>query len=431
MLILWLTCLNLLHAAPKRALLLGGGGDPAGPSTSFDQTLAPIARALDAGGYESSAAFDGGHVRTDEVLRDEFKDAAPFTAAVTEAKIDQLERDLRAGRIKQLMVIVNSHGALDKPAGAVHVVEGKDQPFDLGALKRLQTAARIGGGRLAILDHSCYSGQTQALASPETCVISAGSDQTVSYIGFVETLFGELKPGQSLESAFLSARRKSDGPTWPQIGTPAGAKARLALTGVHEEASAFPADLRARDGLLGGARLCLTSVQRQFGVLTGVLSAANRIDRDRLGELARDNQAYQSLRTTKVAELVTSNRTFTLPSGFKVSYQTLLTLDETMRQANLMAHGGADSPFRDVIKHEREIRAFRTELMARLPKFRDDVSVRAERSANNSPVEDDPDRELLAAGDRLASSERKVYDAVYQDAAAKNKGANPCRDFKF
>jgi hypothetical protein len=78
------------------------------------------------------------------------------------------------------------------------------------------------GVQLTILDLSCHSGESLRLQNSSTCVITGSGPDHPSYGSFVDLLFSKMKPGISMEEAYLLARMEDNSPSFPMISTSFG-----------------------------------------------------------------------------------------------------------------------------------------------------------------------------------------------------------------
>lgn len=99
---------------------------------------------------------------------------------------------------------------------------GKGKSMDV--LAKLAEVAKTKNIKLAIMDFSCHSGNSLTLANSNTCVITSSGPNHFGYTGFASYMIEAMKPGRSLEDAFLEARKRETMPSFPMISTDAGKK---------------------------------------------------------------------------------------------------------------------------------------------------------------------------------------------------------------
>ena len=202
--------------------LIGGGGEPHREATTiFDHEVEGVGTFMNRsrGAWQSRAAFNGGHSGTEAMVDRLFGESPNFSPDSYEAMLNHYKEQLSSGRIgrgDQLMIQIASHGAFRRPGekshsisaggGMVDATTGRGSELvNLDKLQEIIDLANTNGVKLAILDTSCHSGSTLALANSKTCVISSsGPNHFASghYIGFGARFSRELRRGRNLEEVF-------------------------------------------------------------------------------------------------------------------------------------------------------------------------------------------------------------------------------------
>lgn len=220
------------------AILIGGGGEPDGPTTIFDNTISKLASAQNQLKLNLEVSFDGKHSDTQSKIANELKVSnRPFTAKNYNDLIDSYVSKLKNNHYQagdQLLLFIENHGAQQEAGQLTHniSIDGQTiQSFDksdkkssvsLDKLKELTDLAKSKNIKLGIVDFSCHAGSTLALANENTCVISASGPKHFANGSFSSTFMDELKPGRSLEDVFLATRAEDIVPAFPMISTRAG-----------------------------------------------------------------------------------------------------------------------------------------------------------------------------------------------------------------
>jgi len=217
---------SLPSQAARHALFLGAGGEPAEKATTiFDDILKPAGKALKAAGYQTQALVNGGHSETESKASKAFDgQRRDFTADAARASIKNYVTAIQSGKIRegdQLLVVVDTHGAPASAGTQSHQVAARGANFNMDELIALREAAEAGKVKLAILDFSCYSGNSLKLASDKTCVVT-GSGELPGTTGYAEAFLKAAQSGRNLEDIFLRARREDKYMSTPEISTPAG-----------------------------------------------------------------------------------------------------------------------------------------------------------------------------------------------------------------
>lgn len=243
-------------AAEKQLLVLGGGGEPAGATTLFDFEIG-----LFKGGVATAAgtdwktvySFNGGHQKTESIVKSVFNKGdsrGEFTEKNFNAILYEYENKLNSGDLKsgdQLLMVINTHGARNQSGENSHSIaltrsEAKDKTdlrgTDTVSLDKLEKIAKLAsekGIKLAIVDFSCFSGNTVAISNPDVCVISStGTNQTSKTLdrinstptkklfSFSEIFTAGLKKGENLENLFLKTRTQMEFSDYAMISTEEG-----------------------------------------------------------------------------------------------------------------------------------------------------------------------------------------------------------------
>ena len=237
-LITLLTSTQLVYAE-NHLLLLGGGGEPEGKETSFDDILTAAGSSLKNLQWNYDISFNGGHSNTEDIIKNNFsKSISPptrFTSKNYEKIIEDYKLKINKGQIKsgdQLMIFINSHGGERESGQLSHTISASkhldnleaSKDIDLDSLQEIIELTNKKGIKLGIVDASCFAGNTLALkkSAPNTCIVTATGPEHYSFggeSGFTYYFFKEIKPGLSIEEVFLNARLSSSDPAYPMIST--------------------------------------------------------------------------------------------------------------------------------------------------------------------------------------------------------------------
>lgn len=127
----------------------------------------------------------------------------------------------------RLLLVINGHGAVRQAGKQAHVVGfGDGSRLDVSGISSKLESFTQAGAKVAVIDESCYSGNSIDLSSTGACVISAQNrfnySRTISLVVDSHPLFSdhdfphELRKamaeskGANLEDIFLEARRNLD-----------------------------------------------------------------------------------------------------------------------------------------------------------------------------------------------------------------------------
>ncbi len=243
---------TLGFAIEKHFYMLGGGGEPKGEKTIFDNDLKNIGSFSNNSDWKTTVSFNGGHGRTEDILASRFSkaiNAGPFLEKSYNQMINEMITKIESGLLKdgdQLMLVINTHGARNTSKEKTHAIAtAKSTANDLtnlsGAetvnLDNLETLANLAaakGVKLAIMDMSCFSGNLLNIKNDKVCMISATGSKQFGYAGtfdlglfsmtntFSGKFFDLMKPGKNLEDIFLAAREKAWTADYPMISTKNG-----------------------------------------------------------------------------------------------------------------------------------------------------------------------------------------------------------------
>jgi len=233
--------LTLPAYADNYMVIMGAGGEEAKPGTIFDggiRNLATYVRNSD--GLKVDVALNGGHSETTQIIENEFPRGTPtsqFREVDYKRLIQKYTQMLKNDQIKsgdQLMIYIDSHGGEKEASLKTHRIstaegtavnldnlDGSETVSldDLEALKDLAKAKRV---KMAIIDASCHSGNTVALADENTCVISSSGPNHYGYTSFGYAFPNAMSKGKTLEEVFLEVRNNETAPSFPMISTNEG-----------------------------------------------------------------------------------------------------------------------------------------------------------------------------------------------------------------
>ena len=229
--------------AENHLLLIGGGGEPKRDYTIFDSFLNNLGVSLKKLNWKYEVSVNGGHKNTEEIIKNHYSKsktpATNFTAQNYKELIQSYKLKIQNNEIKsgdQLMIIIYTHGARREEGELSHkIATSGHAPTNLTSLSGstlvnlddLQEIIQLTnnkGIRLGIVDLSCHSGATLALKdkAPNTCIVSSTGPEHYAYAGpkgFGENFIKVLKPGLSLEEAFLQGRLATTDGSYPMIST--------------------------------------------------------------------------------------------------------------------------------------------------------------------------------------------------------------------
>jgi hypothetical protein len=218
-----------------------GGEDKNKVDTIFDPTIKNMARYVkDSSELIVDVALNGGHAKTEALIKSSFLDAETktnFLAADYERLIESYKTKLNNNEMvagDQMMIFIDTHGAQKVGSENSHFVATSagsandlnnlsgSEVVNLDKLQSLRDLARAKGVKMAIIDGSCHSCNTLALADSNTCVISSTGPNHYGYNSFSQKFTSSMSSGKNLEDIFLDVRESDTTPALPMISTPAG-----------------------------------------------------------------------------------------------------------------------------------------------------------------------------------------------------------------
>lgn len=481
---------NKSHAG-DHMLLLGGGGEPdckfaalSGPNskpncekTIFDGGLRKFSRSVDFSRWKYKIAFDGGHSETESILKWKFPSPVVGNTNFTVNNYNNILKDyaaqIESGKIKQgdkLMVVIAAHGAFKKPGELSHSIaaEGsvdlrnKDNLslsslVSLDALSNLIKLTNQKGIKLGIVDLSCRSGNTLALAvgTSNTCIISATGMSHFAYLdpdGFAEKFLENLAVGKNLEDVFLKSRLHSEYPEYPMISTEMNEKIS---SFVYEKITPYlffkseSHDI-ITDYMLSNANAeIMCKRDEQF---TALINQINRLERATSRNIfsydGEDFKAYllkykklqdsimEKLKITN-AQLIKSEK-FSLmmnvtgepptPLNLEFTWQKILSLDpdKIVKQFDKFALESKTLKDKENNQYVSDIYKLISKKRAEILKTHPHLKNVREEALKLTKMMS----MSLALSKKIIAEEKKLYDGLYKEYS-NNKKSNPCREFVF
>jgi len=237
--------------AKNQILLIGGGGEPVGTKdetgkpilgTIFDNNIKNLRLYLDKNKtWNKEASFNGGHPATENILKTKYKDTKTSHFGLQNYKdlISKYESKLKNNEFAKddkILIVIESHGALKSENEGTHSIATTNKTLEnleapsldsasLDDLKKITELAKEKGVKVGIIDQSCHSGSSLALANETTCVLSASGPNHYGLIGNgaqTDLIIKNLATSKNLEEVFLKSRRASSDQSFPMISTQEG-----------------------------------------------------------------------------------------------------------------------------------------------------------------------------------------------------------------
>jgi hypothetical protein len=477
-LLFFLLFTSLNTAATTHLAILGGGGEPQGNNTVFDADLSTLgAFASSNPQYRTRVAFNGGHSATEAIAQQHFpsfNSSNHFTRATFEETIRAYEAKLQSGEIgpgDQLLLHINSHGGVRE--NATHNIatsEGSISNYDtLGSptvsmdrLSNLAALARRKGVRLAIVDLSCHSGASLALANSNTCVITSTGPNHYAYIGsratFGSSFNRNLASGRNLEEVFLQTRANYRDNSFPMISSPQGLDVQSRLytsitpylytrgTDRNDKLTRFmeaDASRGERCELTSGhnaliseveeilrtvndeeVRTVFTEFRRSVDAYYAYLdSLRNRMLEVGFGEMKRRHTFCSTSREQRSRREHRNRHDNRRCIDYSVENLMTLNFDQIYSNFERAANDSRERRYRlenlATMDNIRQARLMRDELIRTHPEY-----ARAQSFWSDLPR---LHHETLVMAHQVSTSQQLAYDRLYRRSTA--TGPNPCRDF--
>lgn len=449
-------------------LLYFAAGDPT-PSFHFETDLNNMGHYIRQNrGLQANVAISGGNPQTQAVVNQSFSGVAnktDFRDSDYPRLIQSYIRKLENGEIvrgDQLMVYFNSHGG--EQEGKSHKIQtGEGSWVSLDELDKLKKLAAQKGVKMAIIDASCHSGSSQALADENTCVISSTGAQHYGYPSFSRLFSERMKKGKNLEEIFLEARAQDDSPAIPMISTQAGQSVKaLIYDNITPYLYKFEEDGKLSPYLFNNNSLekqCLAD--QQFEALIKTINSieeinsvttkffwkvikTKEIDLTNLKELLFKYKKYQDLVKFKMRELgdagLKAEEQFNISVNVggssatldhKYTVKELLTSDFKKLIINKQAQIDAETNSSKRAQYEAS-KALYVQAQAKavsLLRVQPNLGRAQQTEAEiNALIELNYDASLL-----IAKEERKLYSALYKNSLKNPQSTKPnaCQNFKL
>jgi hypothetical protein len=431
---------------------IGGGGEPSGASTIFDDSI-ELAKNKIPAGYEIHYYANGGHSKTEQLLQSSFQAAkvkSTLTPDTYAAALKDIGGVLTADTSPcKLIVYVASHGWPGEGYEKSHSISTNG-----GHLASLDSLADVlkkasSATQLAIVDTSCYSGRSLNLATEKTCVITAAGEQP-AFNSFSEKFFSNLKPGENLEAIFLKTRKQPQASGLPQISTKAGLQiskqeiSNLTMFALDDNAGVRSLD----DALLSHVEGCSECQGAQGRFQAEVSDLKNLVSRGFLKQssiknlvsLLQEYAANQELTEKKLKahhlDLLARQEKFSA-DYFDADGKKVGTEETTVTWKDLahLSYGGTLKAVKDLsakavgpveksnlkaqISILTQIIEKQKQVLTEYPNLKKDVGIQLTTQRNI---------QLAAA---IQAQERLVYEELYQNLSKTEDKPNACSRFIF
>lgn len=450
--------------------LMGGGGEPEGEATIFDEWVNEIKPNQKLKNWHISAAYNGGHSQSEGMLKKDFsKNVKPVTFSNENyvKTVEQYIERIKNGSIKkgdQVFIQIASHGQKSMSGEISHGIAinenggkapWKKTPFvSLDNLQRLVEIAEQNGVKLAIADFSCYSGGIQKLKTTNTCLISSTSEEDYGYGGINSFPFkfnNKLRSGKNLEELFLEARYDSYTPEYPMISTE---EARLIDEHLYPKLTAFYQEIyntvpegfylprngfdlnreqfvcRMIDDVVGIQNVLKT--WKEIGITTkGFVSDEDarvlNFKLKRYNEILLDAffQYYKFKKTLDIADIILKTELSSQAAQTKVFSAEELFFSNYEQMIKKYNKNGKPSAFTKLMIQNYNKKIHLRESLLKKLSLNDRTLVENMKKDSFSYR-----MKVFSAGSSIEQEIREQYNRLYNNIS-ESKKSNPCRDFKL
>lgn len=471
-----LLTINSAYAAERRLVMMGGGGEPKNINTTiFDQSLNTLDGYLEKNKWgQVVLSFNGGHSQTEAIMNMKFADATTktnFTPNNYNAIIKNYEEQIKKGELKsgdQLLLMINTHGAkkgddVDTHKIAVGAGASQTNLNDLGgttlvsmdAMKNLAALAKEKGIKLAIVDFSCHSGNSLALANENTCVISSSGKNHFGYNTFSDNFIGKMKAGKSLEDVFLDTRKSTTDNSYPMISSPEGETINQEIYPnitpylyYYEEDSRIDKMTSYLLEASSNAGLCARQNQyEQLEKQLESLKAASALNMNKsIPEIAKIKKliaAYKEKQDNYInlvrswglneldhhenfsATAKVGKKTYTMPGSFTWKELVESDFDNIIRNVSYAKRSAKDpatqAQFQASIDMHTKAKVKQMDILAKYPNLKDYKEKFKEQLVEMKGT--------YAIANQIAMEERKLYHTMYSNLRNEKNQKNACKDF--
>lgn len=436
--------------AEKYAFLFGGSGEEENPDNFFIPDYVNLKTSLEARGYKVVVLYDK--------HPEEVGAQGMATVKGVDEQLADYEKKLKKG--DQVMYIAHAHGAdpreLPMPVGRDRGLKGHgigldDDAYDSARMVHSAKRLQKSGVRSAIMDLSCYSGNTQPDDPEGICAITLAAKSYISVCAasgtthsFTQGLIAAFQNPtlKNLEEAFLFSRERDETPVnLPQIssfkypfepvfdslldqGDPTSKDdlarlERAGQTGKCETVTSDPALLKlgqlTRNWDRGRANALESAVAEIFALRNSANRAIEGFYQTQAGDLTINPPDGQPLVDVKYEAILRKMNLVQL-QGFLGTLTDLR--DPSQVDALQWARPEDKALLKAMLPNRRQIGAKIYERLNRDPLVRSYQSDRAQLEIKT--------KALLQLG-------RKLYKAEFETVSRKQKtkGKNPCNDYKL
>lgn len=447
------------YSVEKLLYIMGGGGEPKGEATLFDESLETLAQFTTNKEWKTKVSFNGGHKATEEIIKTKMKNTknlGSFDEDNFHKMINEMIVKIHKGELKegdQLLVSIDTHGARKKEKENTHSISlSKNKISSLDRLQSLVDLAAEKKVKLAVLDLSCYSGNLLKLSNDKVCLITGAGTDNYGFASFSTKFFELMKSGKNLEEIFLESRKFDKTQDFPMISTPEGRSANEVYKKIlpflyYNSKVQFDLEIQYNDRSEIKFKESICKMEDNYN---GAIDAIRQIgDADK---------AAQFMLTARLEAQLTRYRNYqrkyeeTLAANMKLedAIDKILHNDFSEKSDEWYKVNTLDMVLTDYDTKISEIKKLYqdkkdVESIALEKKLIDDLRAKErvsrivkaklgaefrEQIANSKNFIKDVEKNSHVYAGHVSSEARLVFDSMYR-ANMKENETNPCRDFKL
>ena len=468
------------YSGEQQLYLFGGGGGPDGDKTIFDDELNLISQFANSkeSSWKTSYTFDGGHSQTEKILQTKFKKATSFGQFTKTNFLNSLQdieeklKNLKKG--DQLLLIMNTHGLSNTASESTHSIITSPKASDninstdsaryasMDEFEKIAALADEKGVKLALIDLSCYSGNTLKLKKKNICIISTTGENQLGYsdslgtpknklMTFEGRFLNGMKKGENLENLFLNSRKDSQYQDFPMISTDTGILMNDLLAKILEpylifniqgkydfsekyDSKNIPEALCKTQNEFSEIKKSLAEITNLYSISTTLIESTaleNSLNAYRDYQLAFEKSFSESqIAGNEVKEIIRRDYPDQASLFDDEEGNAILTLiperEKAMQVLKNVIASDKNSSFTDLYQKSYDKLAQKNKISQTISSKISAASKDIMDKFAKSYVHSDKTQELA---NNVASAAKLFYDKIYRSQEIIKGGNNPCKDF--
>jgi len=398
----------------------GGAGDAPLEENIFADEFIGLNQFAKKNQWQTTTLFDGdqpdAQLKVSKAIQD--PNLKSFTGGAFQIQLENIAtKKFNPG--DKVLLIIDTHGAQISSENGHYIACQGNGICDTGDLKAIIDRLQTQGVQVALMDFSCYSGQSLKMANNKTCVISTASNDDVGSIDTTDNFIKNMKSGKSLEEVYLEMRKNKNNWSLPRISSPAGFQAEKIIRSLAPE-SQLELSVDENDNMLRKDVGCNCSPDDQ---LKKSLSQSEEI-------------LINSIKTSKIAKQYIDasieyqtlyNQAALLAKKIKIYASKITLVDGSIYTLLTLANVDDKNPNKEVITKKKELEQSSAEFRQLEKDIQSyDALIKLQehygffnRRKGGSPLTD--------AALKTQKYESKLYQELYRSYQGQKE--NPCANF--